>query len=288
MKIFRDNTLNKQFLKQGYVVVSLLSNEKVEAVKDFYKSNRPAQAAGFHTTHFFSDVDYKEKVQETIENACSGKLQELLIDYKALFSNFMVKEPGENSRMPLHADWTYVDESNFISLGVWCTLVDTNKENGMLGVVPYSHNLKANFRGPQIPTPFHDFNEYVIKNYGKLLPMQAGEAVIYNHKLLHFSPANQSNEVRLAFNSVWVPKETQVVHYTMLNNEIRKYKVNDKRFFICYSHFKEPQTLVVWEKVDERFNPISKSQIDSTLKPRRTFNLFNIIDLCLKKVHFRF
>jgi ectoine hydroxylase-related dioxygenase (phytanoyl-CoA dioxygenase family) len=47
----------------------------------------------------------------------------------------------------------------------------------------------------------------------KALSMKAGDAIIYDHKLFHGSPANLKSTSRLAINLAMIPQETQSLHY---------------------------------------------------------------------------
>ena len=196
LPVFADKKLNDEFNKYGYVVVKLLAGEEVGQLINFYLSNPNPVKSAFHTTHFATDKDYKQKVHQAISAALAPPVKHLLPNYAAAFANFMVKEPGGNNPMPLHADWTYVDESQAVSIAIWMPLVDTTPENGQLGVIPFSQNLSHHIRGPRILQWEFPFNEKLINTMGKLLPVKAGEAVIYNHRLLHFSPPNNSGQVR--------------------------------------------------------------------------------------------
>lgn len=266
--VFKSIQLEKKFQREGYLVLPLLSDQEVATLKDFFQEQYKVDFSGFHSTHFLKDSSLKAEVHHKITSVLEPHLQEYLLDYQPLFGNFMVKSIGENSRMPLHADWTYVDEEKFQSLGVWCPLVDTNQENGLLGVVPKSHLLKKNYRGPKIPTPFHDHNEYIIEHFGKLLKMNAGEVVIYDHRTLHFSPANKSKEVRPALNLVMVPAKAQLYHY--LNKEhfpkIEKYEVKGSHFYFNYTHFEAPNADFLLGEIQDDWQPFSSEYLGKKLK----------------------
>ena len=266
--VFKSARLEKKFQSKGYVVLPLLSSRQVTELLLFFKKEYNIDFSGFHSTHFLNDENVKLSVHNKITSILEPQLQKHLIDYKAVFANFMVKSIGKESRMPLHADWTYVDEDKFQSLGVWGPLINTNKENGRLGVVPKSHLLKKNYRGPKIPSPFHEFNEHIINNYGKLLKMKAGEVVIYDHRLLHFSPANLSKEVRPALNLVMVPAKAQLYHY--FNKEhfpkIEKYEVKGSDFYINYVHLDQPDKTFLLDTISDNWSLYTQGYIDTNLK----------------------
>jgi len=265
-------SLTNLFLKQGYVKVALLSKDEVNTLNDFYFKKYPKPQQGFHSTHFLKDSALKKEVHQKIVASVNPALEESLEGFELLFSNFMIKPIGENNRMPLHADWTYVDERSHFSMGLWCPLVDTNEENGMLGVVPKSHLLKRNNRGPKIPSPFNEYNEYIIENYGELIPLKAGEAILYDHRLLHFSPPNHSSQERVAMNVVVVPRDIQKMHFSNLGNypKVAFYEDTNTSFYLAYDHFEKPSM----GKAEEVLSPVedfSKEYIISILRERQSF-----------------
>ncbi|CAK9249854.1 unnamed protein product [Sphagnum jensenii] len=186
----------------------------------------------------------------------------------------MIK-PGMNDfAMPLHADWTYVDEDQFRSVAVWIPLIDTNEENGCLGVIEGSHKISEKVRGPNMQQNSYTKDKDWVKKYGKLLPTKAGHAIIFDHALMHFSPPNKFDTIRPALNLSIVPEEAEIYHYCIPEGEkeIEVYKVEDPEFFLKYSHYKRPETdtkirtlpvdSVKW--VDEKMNnfrPLQKRNL---------------------------
>jgi hypothetical protein len=63
--------------------------------------------------------------------------------------------------------------------------------------------------------------------------MKAGDAIIYDHRLIHGSPPNLSNKVRLAINMVYIAKESMPVHYVFKNSEVKMFEVNKDFFHSC-------------------------------------------------------
>lgn len=268
--VFKDSIIEKSFQKDGYVVLPLLSRSEVKTLLDFYDANPNEVNDGFHATHFSKNRPYKKLVHQKIIATYEVGLTNLLNNYNLLFANFMVKETGNNSVMPLHADWTYVDEKQFQSLGIWSPLIDTNEQNGMLGVVPSSHKLKMNNRGPKIISPFLQNNDYIINNYGKLLKVDAGSVVIYDHRLLHYSPANLSIQKRVSLNISAVPNGVEIAHYSYFENpnKVYKYEVLGTDFFLEYNHFEEPDNGKILEEYELNIVPFEKKYLDSVLSSK--------------------
>jgi hypothetical protein len=156
----------------------------------------------------------------------------------------MIKNPDPNVSLDIHSDWTYVDEDRFQSLAIWMPLVDTNENNGTFGLVEQSHKVTNKIRGPLIIESSRNKNEYWAKKYGALLNMKAGDAVLYHHGLLHFSPPNKTNHTRPAINLTVVPKEADCIHYCIPEgaSEIEMYAVEGTDFYLNYTHFQRPES----------------------------------------------
>ncbi|MDB5282353.1 MAG: hypothetical protein JWO06_1428 [Bacteroidota bacterium] len=264
MKVFINESQDKQFKKEGYVVLPLIWQNEVDVLLKEFAEQIQQFEQPFHTSHFSEDVNYKQKVHDTICKVVAPFTKAVLNNFVPVFGNFMIKRGGGNNYMPLHPDWTYVDESKFASVSVWIPLVDTSLDNGCLGVIPGSHLLVNAIRGPRIPQLSYQYDEPLRLAKGKTIPVKAGTAIIYHHGLIHFSPENKTAQFRPAINLSMVPKDAEVVHYCMPEGSdmIEKYQVNDNSFFIHYNNFKRPQkgnllnTLAVDSVplIDERIN----------------------------------
>jgi len=239
----QETKFNALLAQQGYVVFNFLSPEQVEILSSFYESNPNPIKGSFHTTHFNTNTDYKRKVQSFILHTLAENFKKHFTEYTPVFANFMIKEGGGNNPMPLHADWTYVEESKSSSYAIWIPLVNTDVVNGCIGVIPFSHHLSHNIRGPRILQWEPPANDLLINKMGKLLPMKIGEVLIYNHRTLHYSPPNNSEVMRPAINVSLAPMGEEIIHYTIPEGEnaLLKFAVSGDDFFLDYHNFQMPR-----------------------------------------------
>jgi len=246
-QVFNDPTLEQKFRRTGYVLIpGLLDGNGLNVLLKLYEKHKLHFDGPFHTSHFSADVDYKREVHNAIAKEVFEKAKTYLKDYMPLFGNFMIKNPNQDAGMDLHADWTYVDENLHTSVAIWVPLIDVNEENGCFGLIEGSHEVTNLIRGPLIQQSSRDRDHIWAKKFGKLIPMNAGDAIIYTHRLLHYSPPNKSTTTRPAINLSLVPSKAPVVHYCMPegNNEILCYDVTTPDFYIQYTHFQKPQISV--------------------------------------------
>ena len=242
-KIFRDANLQAEFEDNGYVRFPFLDAEEVAILKHFYNQNPSAFEKGFHPTMFHPSVDYRKMMDEKIRMAVAPKLPGLLNGYYPLYGNFMLKEPGEESAMKLHQDWTYVDETKTQSLAIWFPLQDLDDTNGVLQMVPGSHRINNIIRGPGIFEPYHEVHDYLIENCLESIYLKAGEAIVWDHRVLHCSPANLSHQKRISVTAILIPEGEEVFHCYQADDaghtQIEKFKV-DNAFFMNYEIGKKP------------------------------------------------
>lgn len=209
---FHHRERQRELERDGFTVVPLLSAEEVAACSALYRDLAPpAEAKGFHASLFSTDPAYKAGADRGLRALVAARAAEWVAEHQPLVANFVVKQPGERSEMTPHQDWTFVDERRFASLNVWCPLVDTGAHNGSLHVLPGAHRLPFTIRGTGLRSPTLGLRW----QYGELrdLPLRAGQAVIYDHRVIHGSPPNRSDEVRLALAMILVPAETEARHY---------------------------------------------------------------------------
>ncbi|MCB9204958.1 MAG: phytanoyl-CoA dioxygenase family protein [Flavobacteriales bacterium] len=219
--VFKDSQLQKQIESQGYVIVPLLSEEEVARLASVYnKYGANENSHEFYLSIWLEDEQLKSQVHDEIVNVIKDRCGQVLNDYKHLVSNFAVKYPGENSEFDLHQGINFVDESEFVSVTVWIPLQDVSEKNGCMRVVPGSHRFfEQSVRSQHYLSPFENIKDEIKSKYSVSLEMKAGHAWIFDHRLLHYSPVNQSQEVRLATLNIMTPSEAPVILYYKASND---------------------------------------------------------------------
>ena len=207
--IFSSKELQEQFHEEGFVVVPFLTENQIEELLDVYKSCYPDGVEGFFTTTFANNVSHREKVNHSIREICGNRIAELFKQYKILFSSFIVKAPGEKSELIMHQDMTLVDESTYSGINIWCPLVDLNEENGAIQLLPKSHRFVETYRGSSIPD-IYDNIVPELKTIMKSLYLKAGEAVIFDQSIIHYSPPNLSEKERPVINTFVAHEEAKI------------------------------------------------------------------------------
>lgn len=201
-RVFRSAEHNETFLRDGAVLAQLLTEEEAHALQRFYWNEAPSSGPGFHATMFSHDAEYRARVDEKIKEYLSHRLAMFLDDYRCVVGNFVVKEHSRpETEVSLHQDWTFVDERLMRSVNVWCPLIDTDASNGGQSIFKGSHRIVDVLRGPYFPNPFVTHAATIAEKYLMDVPLRAGQAIIYDHALVHAT--HQTRAGRRASRRTW-------------------------------------------------------------------------------------
>ena len=217
--IFHAESDETFFRKNGFVVFDLLSETAIQEILSFYSSSfenkrqvHPfAQDLPYYISIFDKDSEHKKKVDDLISGYVRTPIDAVMRDYEVFYSNFMIKFPGDG-QIESHQDFNFVDETDYIAFNLWCPLVDTTRQNGGLFVIPGSHLVFRTQRGPNIPKALTRYNE-LLQRYSTFIPLRKGQAIVFDHKLVHYSPPNRTECVRVAVQSVLKPGKADALHY---------------------------------------------------------------------------
>ena len=195
--IFLDNKLQEKFDTEGFVKITLLTSESVLQLNALFKNYFPNPSVDFYSSSYENDFPKKKEMSDRIGEILLPQLEKIFVDFKWFGSAFLSKGNGTRSEMPMHQDWTIVDETQFIALNIWTPLQDTNEENGTLEVIPGSHQWHRALRAPTLPFYFEGFQNK-LKEKLTAIPALATEAVVLNQAVIHYSKANKTNDTRIA------------------------------------------------------------------------------------------
>ena len=200
LKVFKDQTLQDAFEKDGFVVVPFYNEKEIQELTDLYHRMHPQDEKGFFPSTFSKDKKYRAVADTEIRRICNRGIETYLEDIKVICGSFIVKSPGPESAMCIHQDMTLVDESKFTGINIWVPLIDLTPLNGAIQVLPGSHRIYPTYRGSTIPGIYETVGEE-IKPYLKTLYLKAGEAVFFDQSIIHYSDANLSDKVRIVTNT---------------------------------------------------------------------------------------
>jgi hypothetical protein len=212
-----------------------------------------------YATAHVSDIEFRIKMNEFIKEKFQKSIDEYFNNCNPLGGSFIAKGKGERGTLHPHQDWNIVDEQHFRSFNIWVPLVNLHEKNGAIRIEPGSHLWDFNYRSANIGFAYPEKEQGLWKSMLRL-DMKAGEALIYDHRLIHASGNNETDEIRLACVYGIIPNGAQMFYYH--KNEqgnIDVYESNPD-FFLYGNIFEGPKGL---HKVDSIL--VNKKE-DSTVK----------------------
>lgn len=229
---FINQAHEQQFQEKGYVIVPLLNEEQV---KDMYAEFDRIRS--YHPFAFsLSSPDYgvKKHIAEVLGTTIKPLLHPLIEGFRLTGANYYFKPANsQNNAVPPHQDWTFTDETKHFSLNIWLPLVDVTKENGAYHIIEGSHRWPLTFRGSNIPSAC---SKLVGKSWEELtyLPLKKGEAIIYDHRLIHATPPNISTNDRISLVLNLIPQEAELIHCIKPekdSNKVEVYSVDEEFYY---------------------------------------------------------
>ncbi len=209
----RDPALQASLATDGFAVTSFLDADQVREARELFATLDTPAGTGFQTDFERADPRRKQLIHDALTTRWQDPLEQLLDGYRAFMCTFLAKWPGQGSELYLHQDWCYIDERRYRSVVVWVALEDvsTARGNGPLQVLPGSHRVAGEYRGTRTASWYTHHSEAVTAG---LVPVdvQAGQAVIMDNALVHASPDNTTDQVRLAAGLACIPVEAQLLH----------------------------------------------------------------------------
>lgn len=235
--VLKDAALHEQLETEGYVVLTFYNTEDIELLQEFYLTHTKTNHSGFQPTTYFNSLEYRLKASDFIKSIAKSYIDNYLQDYKTYMGSFIVKHADKNSELGVHQDMSLVDESEFMGMNIWAPLCDTTTKNGALHLIPGSHRLFPTYRNASIKNIYDKYYQQ-IKKYMQPVYVKAGEAIIFDNSILHYSPVNHSDSIRIATNVFVTHKDAKITicYHDKAINKIERFEQEDD-FFTTYTQF---------------------------------------------------
>ncbi|MCC6447861.1 MAG: phytanoyl-CoA dioxygenase family protein [Chitinophagaceae bacterium] len=243
-QVFKNKFLQQELEEYGYVIIPFYNEKETKLLTSFYQEHTQKNVAGFQPTTYAQSEDYRMKASSIIKEIGIPILDKYFENYKTYMGSFIVKYPDKNSELGVHQDMSLVDESKFMGINVWSPLCDTTEQNGALYLIQKSHRIFPTYRNATI-TNIYDKEYDLIKKYMQAVYLKAGEAIIFDNSILHYSPANQSNSIRIATNIFITHRDARITisFHDKEKNKIELFEEEDN-FFTQYQQFTKPSNLL--------------------------------------------
>jgi len=191
----------------------------------------------------------------------------VLDNYKPIIANF-IRKKTDGGEVPLHQNWAFVEETKYTSVSIWCPLVDSTVENGTLQVVPGSHKRFGLQRGPKVPWELEGIKNEIINDYLIPLETKAGDCVILDDSIVHYTAINKTPGLRLTIQLILIPADTYSVHYDLKSSNDSEVSVLevDHDFYMKFNPWMEPGNVKTIRKEKFEFKPMSTVEFEARMK----------------------
>lgn len=217
--IFNNLKDNEQFEASGYIKSCFLNTHELETLKKAYSAYISmdggvidfAKNLGYYISVFDSNIEKRKFINTILKELFTPKIEQLLNGYKILYGNFMYKEAG-GKEIEVHQDFSFVDEKKYTAFNLWVPLQDTTVFNGGFQLIERSNKLFNSYRSATIPHNLTHYNEQ-FKKLMQPIDVAAGDGLLFDHRLFHYSGPNHANTTRVAVQMVVIPKAAVPVMY---------------------------------------------------------------------------
>ena len=222
--------INTSLTNDGFVIIDLLDDKEIALLNTLAEKYLASSQQDFIASSHILSLEDSKKINDTLHQIIAPKAKILFPELSLLGGTLATKTKG-NSILKAHNDWSIVDETKYNSYNLWIPLVDTSKTNGTLGMVAGSHLWKHNARGLNIANEFESQTNNFLK-IGYEPDLKAGQAILYNHKLIHYSRPNTTiNPSNVAIIGMKHKDAELLVSFSLDNKTIETYAVSDEDFY---------------------------------------------------------
>lgn len=270
--VIKDSNLSEKIHRDGFAILDFISEEKVCELLAFYHAEHSlkSEKGGMFYSVYSKDLAYREKTHQHIYQVIKPAIDLLFKDYNNVINAFVVKASGPNSSFYLHQDTTALDEFKYSPLSIWIALQDTDATNGAVNIIPKTHWLFSPYRGVTIPFPFSKIQE-AMKPYLMTIKLKAGQALVFDNRLVHNSSVNHSGKDRLAIVSGIFPKEASFITcYKDQSDQGNKIEMHahDQDYLLKYPNFfydchDRPINSIMIDQIEDDFPAISSEQFEA-------------------------
>ena len=203
--------------EQGFVgPLTLWESSETDAIRSMLERiyiDDPDPAAGVNIRH----VRHREIVdllrRRQLTDAMASVMGEDLFLWRVGFFNKVARDT--RGEIPWHQDRNYWPLEPVIVCSAWVAVDDVDVDNSAMHVIPGSHRQLV----PHIPaTDGQVFQEQADPAYFDVedavpIEMRAGQFVLFNERLLHWSQPNTSDRRRFGLTVRVLPPQVRVLDY---------------------------------------------------------------------------
>lgn len=212
---FVDPVAEASFRELGFAVIDLLTPQQAADLLAVCTRLHPARGGdkAWECDFYSDDPECKDTAGRAIHAAMAPGIAAQLVDHETFLHNFVMNWPGPDGGLRLHQHSAVVDETRHRSQVVWCALNPSTEANGTLHVVPRSHRVQLTHKAEQGPAWFDAIEEDLLEHHLHSVPLDPGQALVFDNALLHCSFANRSDEPRITAVATAAPRSADLRYH---------------------------------------------------------------------------
>jgi hypothetical protein len=210
--VLKDKQTKEELFEIGFSISGNIGETKINQLRRTFESLHDFKQpeGGMFYSLYSNDLAYRNLVNKELISILQFDYDNLFENYKTVINSFIVKLPGPKSDFTLHQDSTGLDEYKYSPLSVWIPLQDTSLKNGTICVIPKTHGFFHPYRGISFASPFKNYED-VLRKFLFPIELKAGDILLFDNRLVHYSHLNQGQYPRIVVMSGIFPKEAEII-----------------------------------------------------------------------------
>lgn len=184
----------------GYFIIKgFFSESTIARLNELYRSwdHVGANDIGMFMSAYSQDIPYRKAMHHGIEEIVNEPLQKVFCNFKPMVYNFVIKQSRPEHELPMHQDLALVDERYSSPINIWISMMDVSTESGPVCVIPKTQYLFPPNRSKYSDEAVGNISDF-LRPYAVEVPLEAGDLLVFDSRLIHFSLPNHSGKDRMA------------------------------------------------------------------------------------------
>ncbi len=234
--ILKNEELEYQINKNGFAIIEFLTSKEIEQLKTEFGKFFPDRSlfSGSYSSMSVLDNEQRKKAHEAIQAIIQERLELFFKDFECPISLFYSRRPDGKHKLDWHSDPAFNFNEHLVPIySIWCPLQAVNQKCGGLKIIPKSHRIvpKLNLTYMNWKWPLEDHRK-LLEKYEKSFNLEAGQALIYDTRIIHASDPNRCDFERDNIVMRILPKDSKYFKFIRENKSIGQiYSLNKDYFF---------------------------------------------------------
>ncbi|MEX0810938.1 MAG: phytanoyl-CoA dioxygenase family protein [Chitinophagales bacterium] len=194
--ILKSQKIEAKINEKGFVVVDLLDDNTIKKLQNKFEETFPDTSLfrGTFSSLELENAKDRRDLHKFIINTIKNNLDNYFKDYKSPVSLLYSRKADNQYPLEWHNDPSLIFNESIEPLyGIWAPFIDVDNNTGALKVIPGSHRIfnKINFAYNVFKWPLENKRKF-LDSYGKTFQLKAGQAIIFDSRIIHSSEPNQT------------------------------------------------------------------------------------------------